>query len=226
MKVGYKKLGLVLGAVAALALMPVRADAQFVSYSPIFWSFEGGVGIAIPTGDLADNASSGVSFAMGGSYFLNPKLALRAEGGLSLMGGADTAPSDPNLQIWTYMGGLEVHIADPMNDLLFAFDITAGGATLDTEIFTVSDFPSAGASTIGSLSKTVFAASLGVKLGYNFARSASTGVPLATIYINGDFNRMFLSSDDTALFAAYNGTSAFGAIYMIPVTAGIRLNIP
>jgi hypothetical protein len=46
MKVGYKKLGLVLGAVAAVALMPARADAQFVSYSPIFWSFEASGGMA------------------------------------------------------------------------------------------------------------------------------------------------------------------------------------
>ena len=85
MKVGYKKLGLVLGAVAAFALMPVRADAQFVSYSPIFWSFEGGAGIAIPMGDLSDNTSSGISLWIGGAYFLNPRFALRVELSVSVL---------------------------------------------------------------------------------------------------------------------------------------------
>ena len=118
MKVGYKKLGLVLGAVAALALMPARADAQFVRYSPIFWSFEAGGGIAIPMGDLSDNAGSGASIQLAGSYFLNPRFALRAQGGLNLLGSSDTAPIDPDLQIWTFMGGFEYHFSDPMSDLL------------------------------------------------------------------------------------------------------------
>ena len=226
MKVGYKKLGLVLGAVAALALMPVRADAQFVSYSPIFWSFEGGAGIAIPMGDLSDNASSGVSFAISGSYFLNPRLALKVDGGLSLLGASDLAPSDPDLQIWNFLGGFEYHISDPTGDLLFAFDVTAGGVTFDTEFFTVNDFPTAGASTFGSFNKTFFATQAGLKLGYNFARHAETGTPIATLFINGDFHLFFSKDDDTEAFAAYNGQSAFGTSYMVPITAGIRINVP
>ena len=226
MKVGYKKLGLVLGAVAALALMPARADAQMVRYSPIFWSIDGGAGIAIPIGDLADVSSSGVSFALGASYFLNPRLALRADGGLTLLGESDLAASDPNLQVWNFLGGIEYHIADPTGGLLFAFDLEAGGATFDTEIFTVADYPTTGATTSGNFSQTVFAAQGGLKLGYNFARYAQTGVPMATIYINADFHVMFLDEDHTDLFAAFNGTTAFGTSMMIPVTAGIRINIP
>jgi hypothetical protein len=226
MKVGYKKLGLVLGAVVALAVMPARADAQFVRYSPIFWSFDGGAGIAIPMGDLSDNSSSGVSFALGASYFLNPRFALRADGGLSLMGKSDAASIDPDLQIWNFLGGFEYFISDPTGDLLFSFDLGAGGATFDSGIFQVNDFPTAGASTQGNFSKTVFAAQGGLRLGYNFARHSATGVPMATIYINGDFHMMFLSDSDTALFAAYNSTSPFGTVYMIPVTAGIRINLP
>lgn len=227
MKVGYKKLGLVLGAVAALALMPARADAQFVSYSPIFWSFDGGAGIAIPMGDLSDNAGSGVSFAIGGSYFLNPRLALRVDGGLSLMGAADGAPADPDLQIWNFLGGFEYHIADPTSDLMFAFDISAGGVTFDTQHFTVQDYPTAGASTFGSFSKTFFAAQGGLRLGYNFARQAGTGTPVASLYINADLHLFFTSEEDTELFAAYNGNATgFGTSYMVPITAGIRINVP
>ena len=109
---------------------------------------------------------------------------------------------------------------------MFALDINAGGATFDSEHFTVADFPSSGASTFGSFSHTTFAASGGLKLGYNFARTASTGAPMATIYINGDFDMLFANEDNTALFAALNGQSAFGTVYMIPITAGIRVNVP
>jgi len=226
MKVGYKKLGLVFGAVVALALLPARADAQIVSYSPVFWSIEGGGGIAIPMGDLGDVSSSGPAFTLAGSYFLNPRLALRAEGGLDLMGESDTAASDPDLQIWHFLGGIEYHITDPTGTLMFAVDVLAGGATFDTEHFTVSDYPGTGDSTFGSFSKTFFAAGAGLKLGYSFARHAETGVPIATIYVNGDFHYMMTKKEDTALFAAYNGVPAFGASYSIPVTAGLRLNIP
>ncbi|MFV1986334.1 MAG: hypothetical protein ACC682_03595 [Gemmatimonadota bacterium] len=226
MKVGYKKLGLVLGAVVALAIMPARADAQMVRYSPIFWSIDGGAGIAIPLGDLSDNASSGATFALGASYFLNPRFALRVDGGLSLMGKSDAATADPDLQIWNFLGGFEYFIADPTGSLLFSFDLGAGGATFDTGVFTVNDFPTVGATTSGNFSKTVFAAQGGLKLGYNFARHAQTGVPMATIYINGDFHLMFLDESDTALFASYNNASPFGTVFLIPVTAGIRINIP
>lgn len=227
MKVGYKKLGLVLGAVAALALLPAKADAQMVRYSPIFWSFDASGGIAIPIGDLSDNTSSGASFALGASYFLNPRLALRAEGGLNVMGESDTASgTDPDLQIWTFTGGIEYHIADPTGNLLFSFDVGVGGTTFDSGLFTVNDFPSTGASTSGNFSKTRLAATGGLKVGYNFARHGETGVPMATIFLNADVDVLFSKDSDTELYAAFNGQQPFGTALLIPITAGLRVNIP
>ena len=226
MKVGYKKLGLVLGAVAALALMPARADAQFVSYSPIFWSFEASGGIALPMGDLGDNATSGATVAIGASYFLNPRLALRADGSLDFLGKSDLAVSDPSLQVWHFLGGFEYHISDPMSDLMFTIGASAGGVTFDSKVFQVSDYPSQGAVTTGAFDQTFFAAKGGLKLGYNFARQAQTGTPIATIFINGDFHLMFAKEDKTEVFAAFNGQQPFGTVYSIPITAGIRINVP
>jgi hypothetical protein len=227
MKVGYKKLGLVLGAVAAVALMPARVDAQMVRYSPIFWSFEAGGGMTIPMGDLADNSKSGGSMALGAGYFLNPRLALTGQGGLSFMGDTDAAATAaPELKIWTFMGGIEYHFADPTGNLLFAMDLGLGGGTFDTKVFTVSDFPSAGASTSGNFQKTRMAASGGLKLGYNFARHSATGVPMVTLYIDAAFQAIFLDETDTQLFAALNGMQPFGTAMLIPVTAGLRVNIP
>lgn len=226
MKVGYKKLGLVLGAVAAIALLPARADAQFVSYSPIFWSFEAGGGITIPMGDLKDNAGSGATMALGASYFLNPRLALRADGSLDFLGKSDTAVSDPSLQMWHFLGGFEYHITDPMGDLMFTVGASAGGVTFDTKTFQVADYPNVGANTVSSFDQTFFATKGGLKLGYNFARQAQTGTPVATIFINGDFHLMFAKKDKSQVFAAFNGQQPFGTVYAIPITAGIRINIP
>jgi len=226
MKVGYKKLGLVMGAVAALAILPARADAQVVRYSPIFWSFEGNGGIAIPLGDLSDAASSGPSFGIAAGYFLNPRLVLRAEGSVDLLGEGDGVTEDPNLTVWHYTGGIEYHISDPTQNLLFAFDIGVGGATFDTEVFTVDDFPDAGDQTTGSFGATYLAGNAGLKVGYNFWRHSATNVPMATLFLQGDFHLIFADEDDTEFFAALTGEPAFGTVYEVPITAGIRFNIP
>lgn len=227
MKVGYKKLGLVMGAVAALAILPARADAQVVRYSPIFWSFEGNGGIAIPLGDLSDVASSGPSFGIAAGYYLNPRLVLRAEASVDLLGEGDGVVSDPSLQVWHYTGGLEYHIADPTQNLLFAFDIGVGGTTFDTDVFTVMDYPNSGDTTTGNFSNTYLATNAGLKVGYNFWRHSQTNVPMATIFLQGDFHLMFADEDNTEAFAALSGqTSGFGTVYEVPITAGIRFNIP
>jgi len=225
MKVGYKKLGLVFGAVAAVALLPVRADAQIVSYSPVFWSFEGGGGVAIPVGDLSDVSSSGGSLKAAASYFLNPHLALRIEGGLDLMDKGDNAPSDPNLNIWHFLGGFEYVISDPTSDVFFALDFLAGGVTFDTDFFQLQ---TSGGQTTANFDQTYAAVKGGLKLGYSFARHAGTGVPIATIYVNGDIHVLFADEGDSSLFTQFNGagSAGFGTVTLIPITAGIRFNIP
>lgn len=239
MKVGYKKLGMVLGAVAALAILPARVDAQFVRYSPIFWSFEGNGGVAIPVGDLSDVAEIGPSFGLAASYFLNPRFALRVEGSLDLFGEGDNATlsaGDAELRAWHFTGGFEYHITDPSASGLFAtFDAGAGGVTFDTDRFTVDDVSctatgcstSPGAQSTGNFDQTYFALNGGLKLGYNFARHASTGVPIATIFIAGDVHYLFADDIDSALLAAANGqATGFDTAVSIPITGGIRFNIP
>jgi len=224
MKVGYKKLGLVLGAVVACALLPARADAQFVRYSPMFFSVEGSAGIAIPLGDLGDVAESGPAFQLAASYFLNPRLALRAEGGLDLLD--TTGPIDPDLQIWHFTGGFEYHITDPTGNTMVVFDLGAGGVTFDTGVFQVNDFPNTGDTSTGAFQNTYFAANGGLKLGYNFARHSATGTPMATIFVQGDLHVMFADENDSALYAQLGGQPGFGTVIELPITAGLRVNVP
>lgn len=226
MKVGYKKLGLVMGAVAALAILPARADAQVVRYSPIFWTFEGNGGIAIPLGDLADVASSGPSFGVAAGYYLNPRLVLRVEGSVDRLGEGDGVTDDPDLGLWHYTGGIEYHIADPTQNLLFAFDIGVGGATFDTDVFTVDDYPNPGDTTTGNFGNTYLAGNAGLKVGYNFWRHSQTNIPMATVFLQGDFHLIFANEDHTELLAALSGEPGFGTVYEVPITAGIRFNIP
>ncbi|MDX1578336.1 MAG: hypothetical protein R3266_07615 [Gemmatimonadota bacterium] len=226
MKVGYKKLGLVLGAVAAFALLPATADAQFVRYSPVFWSFEGSGGIAIPMGDLGDVAEAGPSFGLAASYFLNPNFALRGEGSVDFYGEPDGSTVEPDLRVWHFTGGFEYHISDPTENLLFAIDAGVGGVTFDTKVFQVDDFPGSGDTATGSFQKTYLAANGGVKVGYNFARHAQTGTPIVAIFIQGDIHLMFADEDDSAILAATAGEQPFGTVFAIPVTAGLRFNIP
>lgn len=236
MKVGYKKLGMVLGAVAAVAILPARADAQFVRYSPVFWSFEGNGGVAIPVGDLSDVAEIGPSFGIAGSYFLNPRFALRVEGSLDIFGEGDDAnvsEGEAELRAWHFTGGFEYHITDPATSGLFAtFDAGAGGVTFDTDVFAVDDVvcdpvctSSPGAQSTGNFDNSYFALNGGLKVGYNFARG-STGVPIATFFVGGDVHIMFSDEEESSLLAAANGQSGFGTAIAIPITAGIRFNIP
>lgn len=226
MIVGYKKLGMVLGAVAALALLPAKADAQFVRYSPIFWSFEGNVGVAIPVGDLGDLADPGVTFGAAASYFLNPRFALRAEGGLDLYEAPSGAPTDVDMKAWHATGGFEYHITDPTtSNVMFNIDLGAGLVAFDTDAFQVGA-PPAGF-TISSFDQTYFALNGGLQLGVNLARHASTNVPIATLFIAGDIHFMFADAADSQLLAQFYGASSgFDTGLAIPITGGLRFNIP
>jgi hypothetical protein len=227
MMVGYKKLGMVLGAVAILALLPARADAQFVRYSPVFWAIEGNAGVAIPMGDLSDMAGSGVTFGGAASYFLNPRFALRVEGSVDLYGAGDgiSSGADPDLTAIHFTGGFEYHFSDPTSDLMFTLDLGAGGVTFDTDMFTVVGLP-VGGQTTGNFDQTYFALNSGLQLGYNFSRHAQTGTPMVTIFIGADLHLMFADEVDSTLLAALYNTSRLGTVYSLPITAGLRLNIP
>lgn len=232
--VGYKKLGMALGAVAALALLPTRADAQFVRYSPVFWAVEGNGGVMLPLGDLGDVADPGLTLGLAGSYFLNPNFALRVEGGLSFLGPADGGGVDPDLTMWAFTGGFEYHITDPGSTTFFTIDLGAGGVTFDTDVFSVDNVTcdprcttSTGARSTGNFDNTYFALNGGLQVGYNFAPHGDTGTYMGTIFIGADITIAFANEDDSSLLTALYGNNAgFSSAYAIPITAGLRLNVP
>lgn len=240
--VGYKKWGVVLGAVALLATMPSKADAQFVRYSPIFWSFDVGGGLAIPVSGVNDVAELGGTVGMGLAYFLNPRFSLIAEGSFDWMGGksgSNFSSSDgagPDLRAWHYTAGFEYYITDPMSNLLFSFDLGAGGVTYDTDRFTVDGvdcsnpdvacITAPGARVTSTYDQTYFAANAGLTLGYSFSQTGANNVPMVTIFIAADGHFAFGTEGDSRALAAGYGVEPFGMSIIIPVTLGIRINIP
>lgn len=225
MMVGYKKLGMVLGAVVALTLLPAKADAQTFGFSPIFWSFEGSAGIALPLGDLADVADPGLTLGVGASYFLGPRIALRAEGSIDMYGAPSSAAVDPELMAWHFTGGIEYHIVNPTGPFMFNVDVGFGGVSFDTDPFTVVGVPTGGQTTT-QFEKTYFAVKGGAQLGYNFAQHTPTGVPTVTIFASADFHYMFADDADTQLLGQFYGVSGFSSAFAIPITGGVRINIP
>lgn len=224
MKVGSRKPGLVLGAVVMLALLPVRAEAQSGAYSPMFWSFEGSVGMALPMGDIADAAEAGPAFTAAVSYFMSPRLALRAEGGLDMFGTQGSV--DPSLQLFHVLGGIEYHLTDPMGNTTVAVDVLAGASTFDTDVIRLNNYPNAGDFTVGLVNGSYVAGNAGIKVGYNFARHADSGVPMVTLFAHAKVRMVWANAEDTAVYMALNGLDGFDTVMEIPFSVGLRINFP
>ncbi|MFQ5679850.1 MAG: hypothetical protein ACE5HP_10385 [Gemmatimonadota bacterium] len=231
MMLGYKKLGgMILGAAALLALVPAAASAQFVRYSPIFWSFDVRGGGAIPVGDLKDVADAGPTVGAGLAYFLNPRFALRLDGNVDFLQAGDPGPdavSDtPDLTVIRYTGGFEVHLTNPNTSRAMAtLGLSLGAATFNSQTFGVTNFngvtkrPEPGATTIESLEDTYFLLAVPFRLGVHASR-------IVDLFLGGRIDVAFADEDDTAAFAAFFGEQPFDTTVLIPIEGGIRINIP
>lgn len=223
MKDVFRKLVLAVGAMAAFAFLPIRAEAQS-PYSPMFWSFEAGVGMAIPMGDVADAAESGPSFSGAASYFLRPRMALRVEGALDMLG--TKGPVDPNFQILHVTGGIEYHLTDPMGSTTLAVDVGLGVSTLDSDAFLLQNHPRPGLHTVGLVNGSYFSGNAGIKAGLNFARHAETGVPMVTLFAQADVRYVMTDEEETHVYGELNNVHGFSSIMEIPFSVGLRVNFP
>ena len=223
MKDVFKKLVLAVGAMAAFAFLPIRAEAQS-PYSPMFWSFEGGVGLAMPMGDVADAAESGPSFSGAASYFLRPRLALRAEGALDMLGTKGAV--DPNFQILHLTGGIEYHLTDPMGSTTVAVDFGVGASTLDSDPILLLNNPSPGRHKVGLVNGSYPSVNAGIKAGFNLARHAESGVPMVTLFASADLRYVMADASATAVYGALNNSPGFSSIMEIPLSVGLRVNFP
>lgn len=220
MMLGYKKLGgIILGAAALLALLPAAASAQFIRYSPIFWSVEARGGVAIPVGDLGDVADPGVTLGAGLAYFLNPRFALRIDGNVDFLQAKDGVSGAPDIFVFHYLGGFEVHVTDPANSRgLVALSAAAGGVTFDSDDFSFTR-PDQSQVIGASYDDTYFTINGGIRLGLNASE-------IVSLFASGRFDVMFGQEEDSQFIAELAGVQRFGTTISIPIEGGIRINVP
>lgn len=204
---------------AALFLTAAPADASAQAVDDP-WVIEGRGGISVPAGDLADVYDVGPSFGAGIGYRVHPRVTLRLDGDVSILGGADltTGAEAPDTRLWHYNGGVEVELTPPAESRWGVTLNLAGGATT----FASDDFaepltnPATGES-VTDFANTYFSGNGGLKVGYAVS-------PSVDVYVGGQWHLAFTDEEDTAVFSQLSPTEiqAFDTASEIPVVAGVR----
>lgn len=221
-----RTLGAALALALAVALAPMDAHAQGTPGDDRPLSVDARAGIALPFGDLGDVADPGPSFGLGVAYRIHPRISLRVDGDLDLMGGADfdatsaTQPAAPDLKLWHFSGGAELDVTRPG---LTRWHVTAnaglGATTIDTDPFV--DGPVENPETgqlVADLDETYFTLNGGVNVSYDVHERVD-------VFGAAQWYLSFADEDETAVFSALSPTeaNAFDSFSSVPVTVGVRL---
>lgn len=213
----YKKFGAALGAIAlAFALTLTAVDTAQAQQEP--WvNMEGHAGIAIPMGDLADVVDAGPAGGLGFGYYISPRVSVRGDAGLDVLSGVDvTGGSAADIRLWHLNGGLDFELTNPETSSFSAIVNVGGG-------FTIFD------------SDRIFDAGSGLNIGLNeMYPSVNGGLKLAfelnedfDFFVGGQAHMVFADEEDTDRVAGIvPGAEAFDTAVSIPVTAGLRVNLP
>jgi len=188
----------------------VRAQSRF--------SVEGRGGVAIPASDLADLEDVGASFGVGLAYDLSSRVALRIDGDVDILSGADSGVSGssaPDLNIFHYGAGFAVRLVDPgASRWNFDVNIGAGASTFDSDTFSANGVSQ-------DFSETYFTTNGGLRVGYDLSSSVN-------IYASGQAYLMFTDDADTAVFSQVSSEvdpSGFDTAWTIPLTAGLAIRL-
>lgn len=209
MKSNVNRLAAVLGIVVVLLGWPVAAQGQQKL------EIDGRVGAGIPAGDLADIADVGPAVGVKVAYRLNPRFALRADGEVEVLDGADldSGAQAPDLTLWHYGGGVELQVLEP-NVSRWSLVANAGiGATT----FNSDDFSDAQGG--GDFNETYFTFNTGAEVGYNVRSNVR-------LFVGAQAHVMFADEDDTVAFAALSPeVDNFGTVVSVPITGGVSFKL-
>lgn len=178
------------GLLALTGLVTTEADAQQRV------TFDGRAGVALPTGRLAESTDAGVTFGLGGAYWVHPRIALTADGDLELLRGQEVSGvRGPDLNLWHYNAGAAVSLLPETSRWQVLANVGAGASTFDSELETDE-------------SLTRFTTNGGLRLGYRIA-------PRSDVFVGSQAFLMF--TDETRQGSDTN--------WSIPVHAGLRLKV-
>jgi hypothetical protein len=204
----YEMLLSMLVAVAALMLIhpaDARAQGRF--------SFDAHGGIAVPAGELSEFTEVGPAFGVGIAYWLNPRVAVRADFNTSLLNGKDsdaTGPAGPDADLLHVDVGLEYNLTGPeASPWTFAISGGAGASALE-----VDDVQG----VLADFDETYFALNGGLRIAYELSRNVS-------IDFVGRWYLTFTDKEDTALFSQFSDVDpdGFSTASDIPLNLGIRI---
>lgn len=134
MALGFPRRPAALAFGAGIALFFVLSRPGQAQDRQVF-KFEVRGGAAFPAGDLGDVSDPGISAGLGLGFLITPRLALRADGDVSLLSEPDALEElEADITLWHYGGGLEYNFADPRrSNTSFLVGLGAGATTIDPE---------------------------------------------------------------------------------------------
>ena len=182
-----------LGAVAVLTLTTAApATAQGMAGESPRLTFDARGGMSVPTGSVSDLADVGPTFGLGVGYNVHPRVTIRADGDVEMLGGAELSGgmTAPDVNLWHYNLGVEVELTPPAAR---RWDVTAnlaGGATTwDTDEF---------AGATDGFSETYFTGNGGLKFAYMVARNVN-------VFVGGQWYLQFTDEAETLPLAQTAG---------------------
>lgn len=207
---------------ASIAVSPVAGQQTF--------DVDARAGWAVPTGALTDFARAGPSYALGVSYWLSDRLALRVEGAFDDFRTRSFSASTPeveaflgvasgpriSMRVWHYTAGLRFGLTPLGARLALNAKAGLGFAHTATDATTGALSDPLGSSLTLSESHLDPAANAGLQLAYRLDDRLQ-------VFGGAELRAAFGASrdaDDTFV------VRPFGTVLTVPVTAGFRMSLP
>ena len=183
-------------------------------------SLEGQAGLAVPLGNLSNAASLGGSFGVGASFWLSPKVALRASVEFEPLSGADfpqlefdsfssqsasaASESFPGTTIWYYSAGVEMaFLGASESPWSLNATIAAGGSTMSVDRLYET-----------RMTNTYVAANAGLAVGHRIGSHLDG-------FLRQQVHVVFNSADDFAV-GPDNNLQASSPLWTLETTLGVR----
>jgi hypothetical protein len=177
-------------------------------------------GLSIPVGTFGDATATGGAFGAGLAYHFHPNWAVRGDIVLNKLNHEDADDGtllSPPVDLLYFGGGIEVNFQAPLYQdlpLTFGANLGAGWTNVDADETYSFSHPANGLDN-GYLTFTG-----GGQLGLTVYRGSSMDL---NIFVKGQPYLILTDSTDMLPYAFLLGVEPFDHIWVLPVTAGVRL---
>ena len=194
-----------------LVLVACLLAAQGQALAQEKWAFDARAGIAVPAGDLSDLLGTGPAFGVGVAYSLSPRVALRLDGELEILGkdeGGDEA------RLWHYTAGLGVELTNPdARTISIAAIVAAGGTSFNTRLG-LRLLPGGELPERLPLLQTSFTLATGLRVAGRVSDKLK-------VFLDAGWRLMLVNAD--ARENQFGRTEGFDEVSSFPITAGLAV---